>query len=262
LIFDFGLSYFAGCKREVGEVGFAGDAVAEVDEVGAAFDAGDGGAVAEKSGDGEGEIAFAATHVSDLPRAVGGKRGVGGEVLEQLGEFLDLAVFGRHAFARLAAIVGDAESAEPRRVGGNKVMLRLVVRRGTGGSRIFDSAGFQAGTAVGLAFELCGGRGGEKMRVEKIGAEELVELGERVGGREIFGDVARGVAPEKREMRTRFERDGTDVEIFERGVGAAVFAEGELRECAVGEGGAKERLEASEGVGRSGSNGTERTNET
>ena len=50
-------------KGEVGEVVFGGDAVAKGDQFGAGFDTGDVCACAQETGDGEGEVAFAAARV-------------------------------------------------------------------------------------------------------------------------------------------------------------------------------------------------------
>jgi hypothetical protein len=65
LIFDCRRADLAGGEGEILEGGFLRDAVAEGDEFGAGFDAGDLGAVAEEGGDGEGEVAFAAAGVQD-----------------------------------------------------------------------------------------------------------------------------------------------------------------------------------------------------
>jgi hypothetical protein len=89
---------------------------------------------------------------------------------------------------------------------------------------------------VGFGFELGASGGGEKVGVEKISADEGFELGEGVGGRVVFRDVAGGVPPDEREVGTAFEGDGTDEQVFERGVGTAVFTQGELRERSVTEG--------------------------
>ena len=55
-------------------------------------------------------------------------KGVADEVGEQLREFLDLPKLVGHAFAGLAAVVGDAEGAKPRGVGGDRVLLGAIVR--------------------------------------------------------------------------------------------------------------------------------------
>jgi hypothetical protein len=61
----------AGAESEaVGETVLSGDPVAECHEFGAGLDAGDVGAFAEESGDGEGEVAFAGTCVDDAEWSV------------------------------------------------------------------------------------------------------------------------------------------------------------------------------------------------
>ena len=75
--------------------------------------------------------------------------------------------------------------------------------------------------------------GGEEVRVEKGGADERLQFGERGVGCVIFGDVARGVAPDEGEVRAGFERDGANEEIAQGCVGSAGFAESEFHQCAI-----------------------------
>ncbi len=245
----------AGAEGEAGgEAVVGGDAVAERDEIGAGFKAGDTGAVAEERGESEGEVAFAGAGVFDAERRRGGGsrragrrrigEGLGEEGTKEGGEILDLAKFVGHALARMAAVVGDAEGAQPGRVGGDQVGFGAVVRGADGRGCAGDGGELESRGAVGLRFQLgvLGGR--EEVGVEEVGADESLELREGVGGREVFDDVARGVAPEEGEVRAGFERDGADVEVVDGGVGAAVFAEGEFGERAVGEGGSEEGEEA------------------
>jgi hypothetical protein len=82
------------------------------------------------------------------------------------------------------------------------------------------------------------------MGVAEIGAGEFFEKGDGFGVGEVFRDVARGVAIDEGELRTGLQDDGTDEEIVERGVAAAVFAKGELHEGAFCEGSAEKREEA------------------
>ena len=122
--------------------------------------------------------------VSDEGRVVAGqlgdewlgrdKAGVDEEVAEELGELLDLAEFVGHAVAGLAAVVGDAESTQPGRRGGNQVALGAIVRRRCcrRGRGLLHA---QTGGTVGLAFEL-GSLGGRKeVRVEEVGANERLD---------------------------------------------------------------------------------------
>lgn len=176
------------------------------------------------------------------------REGFGDEVLEELGEFLDLAEFIGHAVAGLAAVVEDAERFEPGGIGGDEVVLRLVVRGGGSGGRGRGGDGFEAepGGSVGLGFELGGLCGGEEVGVEKIETEERFDFGEGGGGRVILGDVASGMAGDEGEVRAGLERDGADENILERGVGArrGRFTEREFHEGAIGEGGAEDSEEA------------------
>ena len=137
---------------------------------------------------------------------------LGEVVLEEFGEFLDLTELIGHALARLAAVVGDPECAQPRSGGRNEVGFCIVVRmrddgilsdRGWVLSRR-DGLEVKAGGAVGFSFELSGLRRGEEVGVEKGGTEQRVEVGEGFGGREVFGDVAGGVAPDEGKMGTSF----------------------------------------------------------
>lgn len=256
-----GIGDRAGGEREaVGELVLAREAVAEVDELGAELEAADKGAGPEEMGEGEREVAFAGAGVDDAEEGWRGLRvegwesrirrrgvgeGFGEEVLEELGEFLDLPEFVGHAFAGLAAVIGDAQGAEPGGVGGDEVGFFAVVRGRRGArERRRDVGDFQAGGAVGVGFELSGLRGGEEMCVEEIAAEERREESERFGWDVVFRDVAGVVAVEKRQVRAGFEGDGADEEVTERRVGAAGFAEGELHEGAVAERGAEQVEEA------------------
>lgn len=66
---DGGFVDGARYKREViAELVRGGRAVAEFDELGARFDAGDVGAGREERGEGKGEVAFARTHIDNLDR--------------------------------------------------------------------------------------------------------------------------------------------------------------------------------------------------
>ena len=125
-----------GERQTAGETVARGGGVAGGDEVGAGFESEDAAAFAQQFGDGEGEVTFATAHIDDGERLVrgGGKR-VGDEVLQQLREFLDLAEFVGHAVAGLSAIVGHAEGVEPRGVGGDEIVLRVIVGRGGGRDR-------------------------------------------------------------------------------------------------------------------------------
>ena len=177
--------------------------------------------------------------------------GFGEEVAEEFGELLDLAEFVGHALAGLAAVVGHAEGAEPGGIGGNKVRLGAVMRRGGSGwgGRFFHT---EAGGAVGLAFELGGFGGGEQVSVEKVSANERLEQGEGGGRRVVFGHIVRGVTPDKRQMRARLQRERADEEILQFSVGAAGFAERELDERALLHGGMEQSEETGTGISRHG----------
>ncbi len=240
-----------------------GDAVAEGDELGPALDAAHLGAFAQQRAHREGQVALAAAHVDHRERPVGRERGLGEEVGEQLGELLDLAELVRHALAGLAAVVGHAEGAEPRGLGGEEVGLGAVVtghrRGGRAGRRGFFHA--QAGGAVGLAFQLRGRLRGEQVGVQEVRADQRLQQGEGGGGRVVLGHVAGGVPPDQGQVRTGLQRDGPDEEVFQGGIGPAVLAEGELHEGAVLHGGAEQAQEPGAVVGgrvhlRGGSPGT------
>ncbi len=176
--------------------------------------------------------------------------GLGEELGEEFGELLDLAELVRHAFAGQAAVVGHAECAQPWCVSGDEVRFGAVVSFGrrSGG----DGGGFngEAHRAVWACLQLGGLDRGEEVGVEEVTADERFDQGERLGGRVVFGDVARSVAPEERELRAGFERDWADEEVLKSGVGSAVFPEGELHERAVVDGGVQQGEEAGTGVGR------------
>ena len=77
--------------------------------------------------------ATAGSRGSDAEGAIGREGGFVDQVREEFGKFLDLAKLGGHAFARVAAVVGDAEGAEPGSVGGNHMGFRVVVGGGCSG---------------------------------------------------------------------------------------------------------------------------------
>jgi hypothetical protein len=97
----------------------------------------------------------------------------------------------------------------------------------------------QARLASGSAFELGGLRGSEEVGVEEIGGEEGFDEGERGGSGVVFCDIARGVAENEGEPRPALEHDGADEDVFQGGVCATVFAEGEFDERAFRDGGAQ-----------------------
>ncbi len=86
---------------------------------------------------------------------------------EEFGEFLDLPKFPSHAFAGLTAVVGDAKSAQPRGVGGDKVVLGAVVVIDGGCGCAGGDFNGETGGAVGAAFELGGLHRCEQVRIEK-----------------------------------------------------------------------------------------------
>ena len=94
------------------------------------------------------------------------------------------------------------------------------------GHRIFRQDFFhaQAGGAIGLALELGGLRGGEKVRGEKVPAEQRGDEFEGLGGRMVPGHIARGMAIDEGELRFAAQDDGADKEILQRGVRAARLA--------------------------------------
>ena len=105
----------------------------------------------------------------------------------------------------------------------------------------------QARGAVGLALQLRVLRGCKQMGVEEIVAEERFERDKGRAGKVILGHITRGVTPEKGEVRARLQRDRTDKQIPQGGVDAAIFAQREFHERAVGHGGAEQIEEAVEG---------------
>ena len=229
----------------------AGDAVAKVNKPGASLDALDACARAEERGGGKREVALAATHVGDVDFGLGvPKPRLAREAGQQLGEFVYLVEFCRHARARVGAVVCDAERAQPRRAGGNRVIALAVVGQGRGGGGGggggFFPGGFQVDSrgAAGRAFKPDGLCHGEQMRVEEIGADEFFEERERGLRRVVFGDVVCRVAVDKAQARAGLEGDGADVDVFERGIRAAVFAQGELDQRAIGDGGVEQPEEA------------------
>ncbi len=219
-----------------GEIIFARDPVAQVDQLRSCFDTTDLGSFAEQGRDGEGQIALAAAHIHDRERAVVRKLGLGEEMRQELGELLNLAEFVRHSFSRLPAFVGHAERAQPRGLGGNQMRLGTIMSGGgksRGEVRIcrrccrFDP---QSGGAVGLSFELGGLAGAKEMRIQKLGTKEGGDLAERIVRGEIPGDVARGMPPDEGEVRARLEGDGPNEDVAYRGVGPAVSSERELHQ--------------------------------
>lgn len=221
----------------MGKAGLGGDAVTELDEIGASLDAVDGGLVRPEGGRGEGEEAFAAAHVGD---AAGGARfevGGGGEVGEEFGEVLDLAELGGLIGAGEALGVGDAEGLEPGSSGVDEAgfdAVVLIVVGGGGGGCLLE---FDVRAAVGAGFELDGLRGGEEVGVEESNAQVGGEGGDGFGGREIFGGIAGGVAPDEGKLRAGFKRDGAHEDVAQGGLGIGGFAEGEFYEGVVAEGG-------------------------
>ena len=208
------------------------------------------GAVAEQSGDGEGEVAFAGARIQNMQRLRGrrsvrrGER-IGDGVLEELGEFLDLAKFIDHALAGLTAVVGDTEVTEPRGIGRDEMVLHMVVGhrwlaewscpvRDRKHRMIFDA---EASGAVGQGFELGGLGCGEEVGVEERGTEQGRDLDEGLGGREIFGDVAGGVAPHQLQVLGAAQHQGAHQQLLQIGLTAMRAAQHQAHQAAIGQAG-------------------------
>ena len=125
-------------EREAGAVRARGDAVAELDQLGAQLDAGDlrrdAEAAAQVLVDGEGEIALAAAVVDDAQRAR--RRGAFSRrrqrierVVEDLEELVDLAPLARHRRNQAVARVGEAELDQPGQIERQAARALAIVRR-------------------------------------------------------------------------------------------------------------------------------------
>ena len=164
------------------------------------------------------------------------------EMVEEVCEILDLAQLVGHPLAGFALLVRDAEGAEPRGRGRDAVGLDAVVGGRGGDNGHVCRRGVlhvQPRGAVGLRFKLRGLRRREEMGIEEIAAEHRLEQHEGFVGRMILGHIARPMTPDERELRPGFQRNRSDKEILERGVGSAVLAERELRQRRVAQGGAE-----------------------
>ena len=115
-------------------------AVAEIDEIGAQFDARDLGRDAEAPAQmlvhGKGEIALAAAEVDDANRSAGAKRGGVQCAIEHLQKLVDLFPLARHRRNEAMSRVGDAEIDEKGQVERQRATLRSVVRRQRGRCRL------------------------------------------------------------------------------------------------------------------------------
>ena len=93
-----------------------------------------------------------------------------------------------------------------------------------------------AGFSGGIRFKLGVVFGAEEMRIEKISSDKRYEDVQRFGRREVFGDVTRRVPPYEGEVRPRLQIHWPHKKILQRGIGAAMLAQRELRKRTVADG--------------------------
>jgi hypothetical protein len=237
--FDRGLGDGANLEAQARHAALAGDSVTQLDQFGSRLDATDRSVLdalaLQPFAGGEGQVTLAAAHVHDGEFRVSNSAFQVGrqQMFQQLDEFVDLPELRLHSLQHLAVGSRDAEGVEPGRALWCEMDLLRPVVRSSGGRGVRRFALDEPGRAAFAALQLRRQPRGEEMGGVEAGSDHPGQQRQRLVVLVVFGDIARGMAPDERQPRAVAQLHRPHQKLFERTVRPARRAERQLHERAV-----------------------------